>query len=144
MTDNASEPKLSKAELEGGSVFAPRFDANGLMPAIVTDAKTGDVLMVAYMNAEALNLTLKTGQAHFWSRSRKSLWLKGETSGNVLHVVELLTDCDQDTLVVKVNMGGDAVACHTGRKSCFYRRVKLSEPSDDMNGGEVSLAFIPD
>jgi phosphoribosyl-AMP cyclohydrolase len=142
MENNASATKLSKADLENGNVFAPRFDANGLMPAIVTDAVTGDVLMVAYMNAEALALTLKTGLAHFWSRSRQSLWLKGETSGNTLRVVDLLTDCDQDTLVVKVTMGGDGVACHTGRRSCFYRRVTLDKASGETNGGETRLAFI--
>ncbi len=134
--------ELSKADLENGLLFAPRYDANGLMPAIVTDAETGEVLMVAYMNAEALSLTLKTGQAHFWSRSRKSLWLKGETSGNTLRVVELLTDCDQDTLVVKVTIGGDGVACHTGRRSCFYRRVTLDEACDETKGDEARLTFI--
>lgn len=128
-------PAPSKAELEEGTTFFPRFDADGLLPAIVTEAASGVVLMVAYMNAEALDLTLKTKQAHFWSRSRKKLWLKGETSGNTLHVVEILTDCDQDTLVVKVDIGGDAVACHTGRKSCFYRRVEQSV-------GETKLAFV--
>jgi phosphoribosyl-AMP cyclohydrolase len=144
MENNAPATELSKADLENGVAFTPRFDANGLMPAIVTDAATSEVLMVAYMNAEALALTLKTGQAHFWSRSRKSLWLKGETSGNTLRVVELLTDCDQDTLVVKVTMGGDGVACHTGRRSCFYRRVTLDEASDETIAGEPRLAFIPE
>jgi phosphoribosyl-AMP cyclohydrolase len=121
----------AKAALESGTAFTPRFDPDyGLLPAIVTDAATGEVLMVAYMNDTALELTLKTGEAHFWSRSRKKLWLKGETSGNRLRVVEILTDCDQDTLVVKVDVGGDAVACHTGRKSCFYRRVEPSAVGD--------------
>jgi phosphoribosyl-AMP cyclohydrolase len=128
----------TKAELEVGATFLPRFDADGLLPAIVTEAASGDVLMVAYMNAEALSLTLKTNVAHFWSRSRKKLWLKGETSGNTLHVVEILTDCDQDTLVVKVNIGGDAVACHTGRKSCFYRRVE----ADAGTPSGVKLTFV--
>ncbi len=128
----------SKTELEGGTRFTPRFDANGLMPAVVTEAGSGEVLMLAYMNAEALRLTLETGEAHFWSRSRRALWKKGETSGNTLRVVELRTDCDQDTLVVTVAVGGDAVACHTGRKSCFYRRVEpASEP-----GTEARLCFI--
>ena len=113
---------LSKQELEEGSVFAPKFDSAGLIGAIVTDATGGGVLMFAYMNAEALRLTLETGEAHFWSRSRKALWRKGETSGNRLLVDEVRTDCDQDVLWVQVRLSGEA-ACHTGRRSCFYRRV---------------------
>jgi phosphoribosyl-AMP cyclohydrolase len=103
--------------------FAPRFDASGLIPAIVTDAKDGTVLMFAFMNAQSLRLTQETGLAHFWSRSRNSLWKKGETSGEVLKVVEILTDCDQDVLQVKAEPLGTGVSCHTGRRSCFYRRV---------------------
>lgn len=129
--------KSSKAELESGTAFTPRFGADGLLPAVVTEAASGEVLMVAYMNAEALALTLKTGVAHFWSRSRGKLWLKGETSGNTLRVAEILTDCDQDTLVVKVAIGGDAVACHTGRKSCFYRRVATG-----TGEGAATLEFV--
>jgi phosphoribosyl-AMP cyclohydrolase len=112
----------SKQEIEEGSAFTPRFDEAGLVPAIVTDAGGGGVLMFAHMNAEALRLTLETGEAHFWSRSRKALWRKGETSGNRLLVQEIRTDCDQDVLWVAVRLDGDA-ACHTGRRSCFYRRV---------------------
>jgi phosphoribosyl-AMP cyclohydrolase len=104
--------------------FQPRFDSNGLIPAIVTDAGDGNVLMFAHMNAEALRLTLDTGLAHFWSRSRQALWKKGESSGEMLRVREVLTDCDQDVLQVKVEMAGRGAACHTGRKSCFYRRVE--------------------
>ncbi len=117
-----SLPILSKSETEEGPVFAPRFDAAGLIPAIVTDAVSGMVLMFAHMNAEALRLTLKTGEAYFWSRSRRALWKKGETSGNVLHVEEIRTDCDQDVLWIKARLDGNAV-CHTGRRSCFYRRI---------------------
>lgn len=113
---------LSKRELEEGRVFAPRYDSAGLIGAIVTDAAGGGVLMFAYMNAEALRLTLETGEAHFWSRSRQALWRKGETSGNRLLVEEVRTDCDQDVLWVSVELSGEA-ACHTGRRSCFYRRV---------------------
>lgn len=102
--------------------FAPRFDSAGLIPAIVTDSVTGAVLMFAHMNAEALQLTLESGEAHFWSRSRRTLWRKGETSGNILHVEEIRTDCDQDVLWIRVRLEGTA-ACHTGRKSCFYRRL---------------------
>lgn len=102
--------------------FQPRFDAAGLVTAIVTDAATGTLLMVAHMNAEAIALTQQTGQAHFWSRSRQALWRKGETSGNGLTVVEIRVDCDQDALLLRVTPAGPA--CHTGRRSCFYRRVE--------------------
>ncbi|MFT3986395.1 MAG: phosphoribosyl-AMP cyclohydrolase [Aestuariivirga sp.] len=104
-------------------MFQPRFDAAGLITAIVTDARDGTLLMVAHMNAEALRLTFETGCAHFWSRSRNSLWKKGETSGDLLEVREVLTDCDQDVLQVKAIVKGHGAACHTGRRSCFYRRV---------------------
>lgn len=106
---------------ETGTQFMPRFDANGLLTAVVTDAETRAVLMVAFMNQEALDLTRSTGIAHFWSRSRQSLWKKGETSGNVLSVREILVDCDQDALVVVAEPAGPA--CHTGAVTCFYRRV---------------------
>src|SRR5262247_3564883 len=107
-------------EVEQGSRFQPKFDADGLMPAIVSDAASGEVLMFAWMNAEAIALTLETRVGHFWSRSRGRLWKKGEDSGNVLSVVEARTDCDQDVLWLKVNVEGDGVACHTGHRSCFY------------------------
>ena len=109
--------------LDETDTFQPRFDGNGLIPAIVTDARDGTVLMFAYMNAEALRLTQETGYAHFWSRSRNSLWKKGETSGELLDVAAILTDCDQDVLQVKVMPRGKGAACHTGRRSCFYRTV---------------------
>ncbi len=102
--------------------FDPRFDASGLVTAIVTDAGSGVLLMVAHMNAEAIRLTQETGQAHFWSRSRQALWRKGETSGNGLTMVEMRVDCDQDALLLRVTPAGPA--CHTGRRSCFYRRVE--------------------
>lgn len=102
--------------------FQPRFDPAGLVTAIVTDAATGTLLMVAHMNAEAIRLTQETGQAHFWSRSRQALWRKGETSGNGLTLVEMRVDCDQDALLLRVTPAGPA--CHTGRRSCFYRRVE--------------------
>lgn len=114
-----------KKALEEGTVFSPRFDANGLVTAVVTDAGDNALLMVAHMNAEALALTLDTGIAHYWSRSRNSLWKKGETSGNVQHVVALRTDCDQDAVWLSVNVAGDGATCHTGRRSCFYRTVEL-------------------
>ena len=101
--------------------FRPRFDENGLITAICVDAHNNDVLMVAHMNEEAFNLTRRTGLAHFWSRSRSRLWKKGESSGNMLNVIEILVDCDQDCLLVRVAPSGPA--CHTGRRSCFYRRM---------------------
>lgn len=114
-------------EREEGTRFAPRFDANGLVTAVVTDAGDGAVLMVAHMNAEALALTLRTGIAHYWSRSRRSLWKKGETSGNFQKVVEMRTDCDQDAVWLRVEVAGDGATCHTGRRSCFYRTVEMTE-----------------
>ncbi|MBA3449276.1 MAG: phosphoribosyl-AMP cyclohydrolase [Pseudaminobacter sp.] len=117
------ESPSNQQELEEGEVFAPRFDANGLVTAIATDARDGMVLMVAHMNAQSLALTIETGIAHYWSRSRKSLWKKGETSGNFQHVVELRTDCDQDAVWLRVNVSGHNATCHTGRRSCFYRTV---------------------
>ena len=115
----------TRHDVEHGLVFQPKFDADGLIPAIVTDASTGGVLMFAWMNAEALALTMATRAGHFWSRSRGSLWKKGETSGNVLDVAEILTDCDQDVVWLKVRVQGDGVACHTGARSCFYRALPL-------------------
>lgn len=113
----------AKSLLEEGFEFTPRFDANGLIACITCDAKDGQVLMLAYMNAEALHLTLATGIAHYWSRSRKSLWRKGDSSGQVQRVKEIRTDCDQDALLMRVEPGGDGGACHTGRRSCFYRKM---------------------
>lgn len=114
-----------KAALEQGLTFTPRFNAEGVLPAIVTNAANGEVLMFAWMNATSLSLTIETGIAHFWSRSRGKLWKKGEESGNVLGVVEMLTDCDQDVVWLRVDVAGAGVACHTGAPSCFYRRVSL-------------------
>lgn len=107
----------------------PKFDANGLITAIACDSASNEVLMVAYMNAEALKRTFDTRQAHFWSRSRQSLWLKGETSGNVLQVEDVLVDCDQDALVLKVQPAGPA--CHTGERSCFYRKIDFDALEGD-------------
>lgn len=103
--------------------FRPVFGPDDLIPAIVTDPASGDVLMFAYMNEEALAQTIASGFAHFWSRSRAKLWKKGDESGNLLKVIELRTDCDQDVIWVAVEVQGDGVACHTGARSCFYRRV---------------------
>jgi phosphoribosyl-AMP cyclohydrolase len=113
-----------KHALEHGAVLAPRFDANGLVAALATHAETGEVLMLAWMNAEALDLTLKTREAHYFSRSRGELWRKGATSGQVQKVVEARIDCDQDAVWLKVLPQGDGGACHTGARSCFYRIVE--------------------
>jgi phosphoribosyl-AMP cyclohydrolase len=118
----------SPLEVEQGLVFQPKFTAEGLIPAIVTDMADGTVLMFAWMNAEALAKTIETRTAYFYSRSRGSLWLKGEESGNLLHVEELRTDCDQDAVALRVRVGGPGVACHTGERSCFYRQVPLGAP----------------
>jgi phosphoribosyl-AMP cyclohydrolase len=128
----------SKTESEEGAVFAPRFDADGLLPVVATSAATGEVLMFAYMNAEALARTIETSEAHYWSRSRGRLWRKGEESGNTQRVVEMRIDCDQDAIWLKVEQRGKDAACHTGRKSCFYRAVPLGAAP----GGGVSLRFV--
>jgi phosphoribosyl-AMP cyclohydrolase len=110
--------------LERGDVLAPRFDSDGLIAAVTTDARSGEVLMLAWMNAEALARTLETGEAHYFSRSRGALWKKGETSGQVQAVQEIRVDCDQDAVWLKVVPGGDGGACHVGFRSCFYRVVE--------------------
>jgi phosphoribosyl-AMP cyclohydrolase len=115
----------SKQEVEEGLLLAPRFDADGLVTCIVTDAASGDVLMLAHMNAEALAKTIETGEAHFYSRSRKKLWKKGEESGHIQTVAEMRVDCDQDAILLKVKVAGTGASCHTGRVSCFYRKVTL-------------------
>ncbi|MCO5129715.1 MAG: phosphoribosyl-AMP cyclohydrolase [Xanthobacteraceae bacterium] len=120
-------------ELEEGLRLAPRFDAAGLITCVATDAATGDVLMVAHMNDEALRRTVESGEAWYYSRSRRALWRKGESSGNVQRVVELRVDCDQDAVWIRVEQAGGA-ACHTGRRSCFYRAAIL--------GGDGQLAPV--
>jgi phosphoribosyl-AMP cyclohydrolase len=123
-------PRGDHDSIELGTDFAPKFDADGLIVAIAADAATGEVLMVAHMNEEALARTIETGSAWFWSRSRKKLWRKGEDSGNTLAVKEIRVDCDQDAILLRVEMAGDAVACHQGYRSCFYRTVPVgSEPN---------------
>ena len=118
-------PTASAAiDREEGVEFAPRFSADGLMTCVTVDARSGEVLMVAHMNAEALDKTLSSGIMHYWSRSRQSLWRKGDTSGQTQRLEELRVDCDQDALLARVSVGGDGGACHTGRRSCFYRRVE--------------------
>jgi phosphoribosyl-AMP cyclohydrolase len=128
-------PPGSAAEVEEGRTLTPKFDANGLVTCVATDARSGDVLMVAHMNAAALARTIETGEAWYFSRSRQALWRKGETSGHVQRVVEMRIDCDQDAVWIKIEQAGGG-ACHTGRRSCFYRAVPLG-----ARAGVVTLEF---
>ncbi|MEA3025621.1 MAG: phosphoribosyl-AMP cyclohydrolase [Alphaproteobacteria bacterium] len=121
-------------EVEESLVLAPKFDADGLVTCVATDASSGELLMVAHMNAEALNRTVETGEAWYFSRSRKALWKKGESSGHSQRVVEMRVDCDQDAVWIKVEQQGPG-ACHTGRRSCFYRVVPLKQT------GAIALEF---
>lgn len=123
---------VSKELLESGSEFSPQFDQNGLIPVMVAKAGDNTPLMFAYMNKEALSLTLSTGELHFYSRSRKEIWHKGATSGNTLSLHEMRVDCDQDVLWVAAAVAGHGAACHTGQESCFYRSVQT-------NGDETKL-----
>jgi phosphoribosyl-AMP cyclohydrolase len=139
-TQNEFAARGSKAEVEEGAAFAPKFDADGLIPALAMDATTREPLMLAYMNAESLRQTLEIGEAVYWSRSRQEMWHKGATSGHVQKIVEIRTDCDQDALILYVEQVG-AGACHTGRGSCFYRRVLPANASLEFTSGD--LAFDP-
>jgi phosphoribosyl-AMP cyclohydrolase len=127
-------PNSPKSDIEEGLAFAPKFDADGLVTCVATDASTGDVLMVAHMNAQAIAKTVETGEAWYFSRSRKALWKKGESSGHLQRVREMRVDCDQDAIWIKVEQQGPG-ACHTGRRSCFYRAVPLGK------AGAVTLQF---
>jgi len=134
---NSFPPPGDKKAVEEGLVFTPKFDADGLLPAMAIDAATKEPLMLAYMNAESLRMTLELGEAVYWSRSRKEIWHKGKTSGQVQRVVEIRTDCDQDALVIYVEQLGGG-CCHTGRNDCFYRKV--AGRGEDEDGG-VRLEF---
>ena len=123
------------SDLEEGTSFEPRFGADGLAICVAIDAARAEVLMVAHMNREALEATLKTGMVHYWSRSRGRLWRKGETSGQTQRLIEMRVDCDQDAFLAFVEVGGDGGACHTGRRSCFYRRI-------ETDAARTRLAFI--
>jgi phosphoribosyl-AMP cyclohydrolase len=136
----------STQEVEEGRALAPKFDADGLLTCVTTDAATGELLMVAHMNAEALAKTIASGEAWYFSRSRRRLWHKGESSGHVQRVVEMRVDCDQDAVWIRVEQTGPG-ACHTGRRSCFYRAVPLGKAPDqalamELHGAE--RAFDPD
>ena len=136
MTTPASfaDPADLDDKIEETARFAPKFGTDGLLPAVATDADTGQLLMLAYMNADALAKTIKTGEAWYWSRSRGEFWRKGETSGHTQKIVEIRTDCDQDAIQLVVEQSGPA--CHTNRKSCFYRLIETD--------GELRLAFSDD
>ena len=129
-------------EIEEGLSFQPRFDAAGLVTVVATDVANGDVLMVAHMNDEALRRTIATGEAWYFSRSRKALWRKGETSGHVQRVLEIRTDCDQDAVWIKVEQVG--AACHTGRRSCFYRRIENADGGPRLAFTEAERLFDPE
>ena len=132
-------------DIEEGTALTPRFDANGLVTAVVTDAASGELLMVAHMNAEALARTIESGEAWYFSRSRRALWRKGESSGHVQRVTEMRVDCDQDAVLIKVEQAGPG-ACHTGRRSCFYRAVPLGKAPDKslvLEFRDADRAFDP-
>ena len=120
----ADPTTLDHDAIEEGTTFAPKFDAHGLVTAVAQEAGSNRVLMVAHMNAEALRLTIETGEVHYYSRSRQKLWKKGESSGEIQKLIEMRTDCDQDVVLLLVKQTGRGAACHTGRKSCFYRIVE--------------------
>ena len=141
MSKTFADPSaLSHADLEDGATFAPKFDGNGLVTAVAQEAGSNRVLMVAHMNAEALRLTLETRVAHYYSRSRGRLWKKGESSGEMQKVLEVRTDCDQDVVLLMVEQTGRGAACHTGRKSCFYRIV---EAADTLRDSREPRLFDP-
>jgi len=128
-------------DIEEGLTFQPKFDASGLVTCVTTDASTGEVLMVAHMNDEALRRTIASGEVWYFSRSRNALWRKGETSGHVQHVVEMRLDCDQDAVWIRVEQSG--AACHTGRTSCFYRRVAAGEGGPRLSFVDADKVFDP-
>ncbi len=138
-------PRGDHDAIELGTGLMPKFDGDGLITAVAVDAASGEVLMLAHMNAEALARTIESGSAWFYSRSRRKLWRKGEESGNTLAVREMRIDCDQDAVLLRVEMAGDAVACHQGYRSCFYRTVPLgAEPTPDLALGlDAAMPRVP-
>lgn len=133
MTDLKFQPRQSVAQVEEGTDLAPKFGEDGLLPCITTDAATGDVLMLGWMNAEAFRLTIQTGEAHYFSRARQVLWHKGARSGLVQKLVEARIDDDQDALWLRVDVTGSGASCHVGYRSCFYRAV----PHGEQAGGPL-------
>ena len=137
----AFQERQSVEQVEEGTDLAPKFDERGLIPAVTTDAESGELLMQGYMNAEALRLTIETGEAHYWSRSRQTLWHKGASSGLVQKVVELMIDDDQDCIWLKVDVAGGA-SCHVGYRSCFYRKVPVGDDyAASQKDGQIELEF---
>jgi phosphoribosyl-AMP cyclohydrolase len=137
-------PRVSVEQVEEGRELAPKFDANGLIPVVTTDYATGELLMHAYMNEEALRLTIQTGEAHYWSRSRQCLWRKGATSGLVQSIREIRIDDDQDCVWLRVEVGGSGASCHVGYKSCFYRSVPFGpNAGQPLEFWELQKTFDP-
>ncbi|MGL4196451.1 MAG: phosphoribosyl-AMP cyclohydrolase [Allorhizobium sp.] len=137
-------PSSDKKILEEGLAFTPKFDDHGLVTAVVTDARDGELLMVAHMNAEAISLTLESGIAHYFSRSRSKIWKKGESSGNLQTVKEIRVDCDQDAIWLKVEVAGHDATCHTGRRSCFYRTAQAVDGKASLTIADDHRHFDPD
>ncbi len=138
--------RLSVEQVEEGNQLAPKFDGSGLLPVVTTDAQSGEVLMLGYMNAEALAMTIETGEAHYWSRSRKTLWHKGATSGLVQKIVDIRIDDDQDAIWLKVDVAGSGASCHVGYRSCFYRSIPTGtspSPSLKLRFREDGKTFDP-
>ena len=141
MSNSKVSPSETIDEREEGLVFQPKFDASGLVTCVATDAATGEVLMVAHMNEEALRKTIASGEAWYFSRSRNALWRKGETSGQTQRVIEMRIDCDQDAVWIRVEQVG--AACHTGRKSCFYRKVEAGDGGTRLSLVDAERMFDP-
>ena len=133
-------PRVTVEQVEEGAELAPKFDANGLIPAVTTDHETGELLMHGYMNEEALARTIETGEAHYFSRSRQAIWHKGATSGLTQAIIELRIDDDQDCVWLRVRVGGSGASCHVGYRSCFYRTVPFGAAAADADG-PLDLTF---
>ncbi|AXS41099.1 phosphoribosyl-AMP cyclohydrolase [Breoghania sp. L-A4] len=147
LTDAQIPTRGNKAELETGTRLLPKFDEKGLIACVVTDADSGEVLMVGYMNEESLARTIETGEAWYWSRSRQEYWKKGATSGQIQTVVEMRTDCDQDAILIKVRVSGNGATCHVGYRSCFYRTVEMGTRSGDevrLKMADADRVYDPD
>lgn len=146
MTEQQFASRLSVEQVEEGNDLAPKFDADGLLPVVTTDAGSGEVLMLGYMNAEALSKTIETGEAHYWSRSRKTLWHKGATSGLVQKIADIRIDDDQDAIWLAVEIAGSGASCHVGYRSCFYRSIPTGaapSPSLKLRFQEQEKTFDP-
>ena len=147
MSENLFFKRISIEQVEEGNELAPKFDENGLIPCVTTSAKTGEVLMLGYMNKEALEKTILTGEAHYYSRSRNILWRKGASSGYIQKIKDIRIDDDQDAVWIKVEMKGDEASCHVGYRSCFYRSIPVSDDrqkSEDLIFREEDKVFDPE